>query len=547
MRQNAFYHGLLTTAVLAVSVVAPVRAELQVGVSAVEITPRLCPDAVTGVAEGELFDPVRGCFRWVHLAGFSPYVPFVDDNRIAEGVHDPLWSRAIAIRDTGGETVVLVATDLPGLGRKHTSVVRRRVERALGVPVSNVIIQSTHNHSAPDASGYWSTMLPGHNASYTDLVRERIYESIASAIGAMRPARMRVATTTHVSCRDPRTGALKREPDCRLPDVNNEFDRVGTHYDTFVMQRDQRDPIVRNTRIVAAAFVDPDTSETYATLVNWNNHPDTLGSDNRLISSDYPHYLREYMERALGGTSVYLVGTLGNQIGGLRGTPVPMRDEAGDRVYESDGSAESGRRVPTFVHGGWDHIRSTGFEVAAAAVAALEGAELVETAPVSVRTVPLELPVDNMIHVLLTWSVWHHGVTGDDAMRYDASRCWGLLGCVSSEVTLVRVGSLSFLTAPGEVDPAYLLGRERSVADYGEWGSWEFPAMRGVDKTMPGIHHAIIGSANDYLSYLIPRSDYVGWWNMDHPNHYEDLVTISKGFGDDVAEAWRVLLGDVSP
>ena len=102
----------------------------------------------------------------------------------------------------------------------------------------------------------------------------------------------------------------------------------------------------------------------------------------------------------------------------------------------------------------------------------------------------------------------------------------GGLGCVPSEVALVRIGSLSLLTAPGEVDPAYLLGRERSVADYGEWGRWEFPAMQGVDGGMQGTHHAIIGSANDYLSYMIPRSDYVGWWNMDHPNPL-------RGSGDD--------------
>ena len=466
--------------------VSPARAELHVGVAAVAITPRLCADVTAGVADGPSFDAARECFRWVHLAGFSPYVPFVDDNRIAGGVHDPLWSRAIAIRDAGGETVVLVATDLPGLGRKHTSVVRRRVEQTLGVPASNVIIQSTHTHSAPDASGYWSTMLPGRITPYTDLVRERIYESIATALGALRPARMRAVTTTHVSCRDPRTGELKQEPECRLPDINNEFDKPGAQLDTFVIQRDQRDPIVRNTRIVAAAFVDPETSETFATLVNWNNHPDTLGSDNRLISSDYPHYLREYVERALGGTCVYLVGTLGNQIGGLRGTPVPLRDEQGHRVYEGGVSEGVAGRVPVFVHSGWDHIRSTGFEVGAAVVAALETAELDDTAPVSVRTAPLELPVDNMLHVLLTWSVWNDDVAADDAMRYRSSRCWGLLGCVPSEVALVRIGSLAFLTAPGEVDPAYLLGRRQSVADYGEWGRWEFPAMPGVDAAMPG-------------------------------------------------------------
>ncbi len=74
------------------------------------------------------------------------------------------------------------------------------------------------------------------------------------------------------------------------------------------------------------------------------------------------------------------------------------------------------------------------------------------------------------------------------------------------------------------------------------------PIMRardidGVDRLMPGTHHGFIGSAHDYLSYMVPASDNVGWWNFDHPNHYEEWVTIGKQFGDDVASAWNELLG----
>ena len=124
-------------------------------------------------------------------------------------------------------------------------------------------------------------------------------------------------------------------------------------------------------------------------------------------------------------------------------------------------------------------------------------------------------------------------------------RCWGPLGCVRAEVSLVRIGDLSLLIAPGEIDPAYFLGRTASTADYGDrWGTWHFPAMPGVDRLMPGTHHAVIGSAQDYLSYMIPLADYVGWWNGDHPNHYEDFVTIGQRFGDDVGRAWRELLGE---
>ena len=530
--------GVTLAALVAVS---PARAELKAGVAAVEITPVLCDDAAADARPGQ-FDGERGCFRWIHLAGFSPYVPFRDDNRLAEGVHDPLWSRALAIEGTNGETVVLVATDLPGLGSKHTNRVRRRVERTHGIPRANVIIHSTHTHSAPDGSGYWSTLMRGHNERYTEYLRNRIYASIDQALRSLRPAAMKVATTTHVACHDPRTRQLKKEPDCRLPDINNQFDDAAADYDEFLIQRDQRDPIVRNTRIVAAEFTAAD-GDTIATFVNWHNHPDTLGSANRLISSDYPHYLRDFMQQARGGQAVYFVGTLGNQIGGLRGTPVPLWNTERQRVFE-EGAAALGRRV--LVTEGWDKIRSTGYEIGAEAAAALAAAPTADDADVTVavRSKALETPVDNVIHLLATWSVWHHDVARDDRLRYHWPRCWGMLGCVPSEVSLVRIGDLTILTAPGEIDPAYVLGRRTSTADYGpRWGTWHFPAMTGVDRYMPGTHHAVIGSTHDYLSYMIPVSDYVGWWNSDHPNHYEDLVTIGRRFGDAVARAWLELLG----
>ena len=529
----------LGAAVIVLVVVSPAVAQLQVGAAAVEITPVLCDDAAPDSRRAQ-YDEARGCFRWVHLAGFSPYVPFRDDARLATGQHDPLWARTLAVRDADGDTLVIVATDLPGLGRKHTSHVRRRVTDTLGIPIAHVIIHSTHTHSAPDTSGYWSTLMPGHNTAYTDQVRERIYDSIVQAVSTLGPATMTTVTTTHRSCVDARTGRLKTEPSCRMPDINNQFADSSATYDQFLTQRDQRDPIVRNTRIVAAEFTAVDTGQTIATFINWHNHPDTLGSANRLISSDYPHYLREYMERERGGVAVYVVGTLGSQIGGLRGTPVPLWNARGERVYEQ---RPDGTKVQALVTEGWDKIRSAGYDVASAAVEALDRATATRPREIIVRTMEIDTPVDNMIHILGTWSVWHHDVAPQDRLRYSWPRCWGVLGCVRAEVSLIELGDLSILTAPGEIDPAYLLGRDASTADYGDWGTWHFPAMTGVDALMPRVHHAVIGSAQDYLSYMIPISDNVGWWNVDHPNHYEDGVTIGKRFGDDILRAWRELLG----
>ena len=532
---------LVLTALTGLAGVAAAEAQLRAGAAAVDITPTLCEDAAPDDGP-EQFDAARGCFRWVHLAGFSPYVPFRDDSRLAAGVHDPIWARALALEDASGDTVVIVAADLPGLGRKHTGPVRRRVARGHGIPAEHVILHSTHTHSAPDGSGYWSTLMPGHNGRYTGLLREWLYAAVRGALAAMQPAALRTVTTTHPSCVDRDTGAVRADPDCRLPAINNESDDPRAAHDRFLVQRDLRDPIVRNTRIVAAELTAEGTGETIATLVNWHNHPDTLGSANRLLSSDYPHYLREYLERTRGGVAVFVAGTVGNQMSGLRGTPVPLWDESGRRVFET---SPDGTRRPVLVTDGWEKIRSTGYEIAHAAGRALDAAAPVPAPRVAVATARFETPVDNVIHLLGTWSVWHHDVEPEERLRYRWPDCWGLLGCVVGEVSLVEIGDLSLLTAPGEIDPAYALGRPESVADYGAaWGTWRFPAMAGVDHLMPGRHHAFVGSAQDYLSYLMPLSDNTGWWNFDHPNHYEEWVTIGRRFGEDVRRAWLDLLAE---
>lgn len=526
---------------LCLSAATTVSAQFQAGAAAVEITPVLCEDAVPH-ANRQQFDATRQCFRWIHLGGFSPFVPLRDDARLATGVHDPLWARSLALRDANGHVVVLVATDLPGLGQKHTGPVRRRVSETHGIPPGHIIIHSTHTHSAPDASGYWSTLMAGHNRQYGDQLQDHLYHAITDALDRLQPATLKTATTTHVSCIDGRSGALKADPYCDLPSSNTAFDNIESSYDQFLIQRDQRDPIVRNTRIVAAEVSAADTGATIATFVNWHNHPDTLGSANRLISSDYPHYLREHLERSRGGIGIYVVGTLGNQIGGLRDTPVPLWTEHGDRVIKT---TPDGVQHPVLVTAGWDKIWSTGYEVAQAALDALDQATPVAEPNISVRWTTVDTPVDNAIHVLGTWSVWHDRVEPEERLRYHWPSCWGLLGCVHAEVSLIEIGDLSLLTAPGEVDPAYALGRRASRGNYGaRWGNWTFPAMEGVDHLMPGTHHGFIGSTHDYLSYMVPLSDNVGWWNFGHPNHYEEWVTIGKRFGDDIAAAWRTLLTD---
>jgi len=42
-----------------------------------------------------------------------------------------------------------------------------------------------------------------------------------------------------------------------------------------------------------------ENGSTLGTIINWANHPETLWSKNLLISSDFPHCVREALEKGV--------------------------------------------------------------------------------------------------------------------------------------------------------------------------------------------------------------------------------------------------------
>src|SRR6185369_15571851 len=71
-----------------------------------------------------------------------------------------------------------------------------------------------------------------------------------------------------------------------------------------------RPPWFFDQELRALRFIGADGA-TIATLINWSTHPESLESDNTLVSSDFPHYARARVEAQLGGTAVYFTGDLG--------------------------------------------------------------------------------------------------------------------------------------------------------------------------------------------------------------------------------------------
>lgn len=216
--------------------------------------------------------------RNVYLAGFGP-------NRMATGVLDPIWARAIYLSD-GNTELVIVACDLIGLLQPFVEKVRKSIS---GIPSENIFICSTHSHSGPDTMGLWGPTLfgleipyaTGVNSTYMDFLGQQIAHSVQRARKKALPAKIGFGKNT-----------------AGKDDIVWNVRQAGYMDHTLSVMRIDR----------------ADGEGTIATLTNFGCHPETLWEHNTRISPDYPVGIHRTIERKLGGVSVYISGALGGMV-----------------------------------------------------------------------------------------------------------------------------------------------------------------------------------------------------------------------------------------
>jgi hypothetical protein len=229
----------------------------------------------------------------VFLAGFG-------DNRRATGYHDRLWARGVVL-ESRGVRVAIVAVDLIGYFKNEVDSARALVSPAS--EVDYVLVSSTHQHEGPDTIGIWgpNALTTGIDYGYLDFVNGAIADCVDDAAASLQKARVYYATANSAGL------SLGLDP---------EDDGFGVS-DGKVLTGDAALAPATGGRIV-----DPNLAvmqlakrdapfDVIATLVNFGSHPESLGSNNTLVTSDFPHYVRERIEAEYGGLAIWLSGDLG--------------------------------------------------------------------------------------------------------------------------------------------------------------------------------------------------------------------------------------------
>lgn len=378
----------------------------------------------------------------VYLAGFG-------HNRQATAVHDPLKARAIVLAD-GRRKIAIISVDVIGLFHQSAQRVREKLPG-----FDYVLVGSTHNHEGPDTLGLWGKhpFRGGVDPAY----RQRLEEQIARAARqAERAARSMTA-------------------------------RIGTLQAPELLH-DNREPYIKHDELIALEFRRSDQDRPAGIVVQWNCHPETLGSDNTRISADFVGFAVKELQEKYGVPVVYLTGTVGGLMTSLK---VPIRDAKGKPLAD----------------GTFDKTERYGRLVGQRAATALEQAKPLQWAPLAVHDRTVYLPLANQLYLLARQLgvldrqafVW----TGDPYRAKPFAPKSPQL-CLRTEIAWLQLGDLSLAAIPGEIYPELVLGKVQNPPDPGA----DFPHAPmepAIYQQLPGPYRMIVGLANDEIGYIIPK------------------------------------------
>ena len=403
----------------------------------------------------------------VYMAGF-------DNNRAATGVHDDLYVRCLAL-GAGREKLVLCGADLIGLFYDDVLKVREKV-KAQAPDVTQVIVGSSHDHEGPDTMGLWgpTPLESGMDEKYMDWLDGRIASTAVEAVHAMRDASMTLARDDH-----PLLALL--QGDSRPPYVKDPY--------LFVMQ------------LKATAGKQP-----IATLVNWSDHPETLGGRNTLITADYPHWLCQYIESHAGGTAVFFQGSIGGLLSTL-GEDVALQDPETGRVAKD---------------GTWKKAELFGSLIGELATRALKNGQEAPVDTFVIRKEVIFAPIDNdrfraagALGIFKGRKPFYTGGKVNSATTEKELPGVGKLQCNTGHDLQTEVDYIQLLghgqvvaeitTVPGEIYPELVNG------GFARYPGADFPDAPFEPTLRAHLHSRyqfVFGLANDELGYIIPKAEW---------------------------------------
>jgi hypothetical protein len=403
----------------------------------------------------------------VYMAGF-------DNNRVATGVHDDLYVRCLALA-ASHQTLALCEADVIGLFYDDVLKVREKV-KAQAPQVTEVIVASSHDHEGPDTMGLWGPkpLESGMDEKYMDWLDDRIASTALQAVHSMQEARMTLALDDHPLL--------------------------------AMLQSDSRPPYVKDPYLFVMQLKSLAGDHSIATLVNWSDHPETLGGHNTLITADFPHWLCQYVENHDGGTAVFFQGSIGGLLSTL-GDDVALQDPETGRVAKD---------------GTWRKAELLGLTLGELATRALKNGQEAPVDSLVLRKAVIFAPLDNdhfrAAEALNIFKGRKPLYTDGTVDRSTVEKVFPSLGKVQvatgrdlqTEVDYIQLLShgqvlAEITTVPGEIYPELVNG---GITRYPGADFPDAPFEPTLRAHLHSRYQFVLGLANDELGYIIPKAEW---------------------------------------
>lgn len=403
-----------------------------------------------------------------------------------EGVLTPVYIHAVWM-DCGEEAGMLwLSADIVGLTNVEVEIIRNRIRSSRVIRgLRSVNFSCTHSHSGIDTVGYWGKANPvgipsdGKDPDYMELLYRRAVEVSEQAFLSRAPGRL-------YSGRAQIPGGLYGKR------------KLGDRHEVLTRLR----------------FV-PDGGGAEIWMLNVGAHPNSLGGGNRMLSGEYPYYLRDRILREKGANVHFGIGAIG-------GMDAAQFDDEEDRTV-------------------WIKKQADLFADAAEGIT-----DEKELAP-RIRFLRRQfyLPVDNNVLTLLA-------ILG--TMSFTPFPCAESATGVAmkTEMTYLDVGGQKLLFLPGENFVPTVYGGYEPAATSGTGKGPEInPAplceICGDDSLI------VYGVTNDMGGYVIPPNDFVlhptqPYLNSTHDrfddNHYHETNSMGPKTQGVIAETFRQVVED---
>ncbi|MFN8439376.1 MAG: neutral/alkaline non-lysosomal ceramidase N-terminal domain-containing protein [Caldilineaceae bacterium] len=216
-----------------------------------------------GVAEIDITPPVG-----------TDMTGFIAREGSSIGVLDPLFARAL-ILDDGATQAAIITCDLLGLHLSFVNEVRSTIAATTGIPAAHILVTCSHTHAGPATLFLQDCGVI--DAAYMARLHHALVEVTQTAFDARRSATLTVGhgnVTANVHNR--RTPGDVIDPDLAILHISDE---QGT---------------------------------PFAILLNYACHPTCLQAENRLFSAEYPGIAVRKVAAATKAITLFVTGAIGD-------------------------------------------------------------------------------------------------------------------------------------------------------------------------------------------------------------------------------------------